>query len=860
MKNIAVLLALTAGVAGQPLFLRDGWAIQSSDEVHEKGDAVSVPGYKTRDWYRATLPATVLSALIQNHVYSDPYTGMNLRSIAGTEYPIPMNYSNIPMPPDSPFRYSWWYRTEFKLPAEDRGKTLWLNFDGINFRANVWMNGKQVAPATDMKGAWRLFNFDVTNVARAGETNSLAIEVFPPTPHDLAITFVDWNPMPADKGMGIWRDVSITTTGPVRLRFPNVTTKLDQGTAMLTVSAEVTNASGHAVEGVLKGSIESLEFSQPVKLKPKETTVVSIPQLKLENPRLWWPLHAGAQELYPLNLQFVVKNQVSDAASIRFGVREVTARLDEKGHLLFQINGKNILIRGAGYTFDLLLRTSPERQEAELQYVRDMNLNAVRFEGKLEDDHFLELCDQYGILVMAGWCCCDHWEHWADWDDEDEEVAAASMRDQARRLERHPAVFDWLYGSDNPPPPKIEKMYLQVLQECNWPNPHQSSATGRPTEVTGPSGVKMLGPYDYVAPSYWYLDSSHGGAYGFNTETGPGPSPPPIETLKRMLPAEHLWPPDTWWEYHAGGGPFHDLKVFTDALNARYGAASSVEEYARKSQMMAYESHRAMFEAFGRNKYTSTGVIQWMLNNSWPSMIWHLYDWYLRPGGSYFGAKKACEPLHVQYSYDDRSIVIVNSFYKPVADLNVTANVYNLDMSSKFSKSMKVGVDPDSSTRVFTLPDIDGLSSTYFVNLTLSQADGTVASRNFYWLSTSPETLDWEKSTWYLTPTQSYANFQALNTLPATQVSVTQQDATGSTVVTVTNSGKSLAFGVHLKLSKGNDEVLPILWEDNYFALLPGETRKITATYNPKDAGVRTPVVQVEAWNVAARVPLESMK
>jgi exo-1,4-beta-D-glucosaminidase len=423
------------------------------------------------------------------------------------------------------------------------------------------------------------------------------------------------------------------------------------------------------------------------------------------------------------------------------------------------------------------------------------------------------------------------------------------MRDQARRLARHPAVFDWMYGSDNPPPPKIEKMYLQVLQECNWPNPHQSSATARSTEVTGPSGVKMLGPYDYVPPSYWYLDSSHGGAYGFNTETGPGPSPPPIETLRRMLPAEHLWPPDTWWEYHAGGGPFHDLKVFTDALDARYGAASSVEEYARKSQMMAYETHRAMFEAFGRNKYTSTGVIQWMLNNAWPSMIWHLYDWYLRPGGSYFGAKKACEPLHVQFSYDDRSIVIVNSYYKPFADLSVTANVYNLDMSSKFSKSMKVSVDPDSSTRVFTLPDIDGLSSTYFVNLKLEQADGSEVSRNFYWLSTAPETLDFEKSTWYLTPTQSYANFQALNTLPAAQLSVSSQDSTGSTIVTVTNKGKSLAFGVHLKLNKGNDEVLPILWEDNYFALMPGETRKITATYNPKDIGVRAPVIEVEAWN-----------
>ena len=871
--SIGFTLALgSAAASDSRMLLRDGWTIQSSDDVHERGEVLSTPAFKPRGWYRATLPSTVMSALVQNRVYPDPYFGMNLRSIAGTTYPIASNFSNIDMPPESPFRHPWWYRTDFKLPPEYRGKTLWLNFDGINFRANVWMNGRQVASSADMKGAWRLFNLDVTAVAKPAETNSLAVEIFPPTPNDLAITFVDWNPMPADKGMGIWRDVSITATGPVALRFPRVTTKLNlpaADAAQLTVSVEVQNAADRAVEGVLKGAIDSLAFEQPVKLGPKETRTVAFTpehyaQLKIANPRLWWPAQVGAQELYPLTLQFETRGQVSDSAAIRFGIREVGGQLDDKGHLLFRMNGKTILIRGAGYTFDMLLRSTPERQEAELQYVRDMNLNAVRLEGKLEDDHFLELCDRYGILVMAGWCCCDHWEHWADWDDEDEAIAAASLRDQARRLERHPAVFDWMNGSDNPPPPKIEKIYLHVLQECGWPNPVQSSATARPTDVSGPTGVKMLGPYDYVAPSYWYLDTTHGGAYGFNTETGPGPAPPPIESLRRMLPDDHLWPPGSWWEYHSGGGPFRDVKVFTEALDARYGAPSSAEEYARKAQVMAYESHRAMFEAFGRNKYTSTGVIQWMLNNAWPSMIWHLYDWYLRPGGSYFGAKKACEPLHVQYSYDDRSIVVVNSYYKPFADLKLTANVYSFDMESKFSKTAQVSVDPDSSTRVFTLPDIDGLSSTYFVSLVLAQPDGSVASRNFYWLSTIRETLDWPKSTWYHTPTETFSDFKALNNLPPAQVSVTSQSRAegtqGSTIVTLTNTGRSLAFAVHLKLRKppapmrtGDDEVLPILWQDNYIALLPGETRRIEATYSTRSLGTGAPILEVDGWNLAAR-------
>jgi len=706
------------GTGSPSILLRQGWAIQSSADVHETGDVISTPGFKGQDWYPATLPSTVLSALVKNQVYPDPYTGTNLRSIPGTTYPIFRDFSELMMPPGSPFLHSWWFRTEFQLPAKYRGKTLWLNFDGINYRANVWMNGRRIASADKLVGTWCLFDFDVTAAARPGETNSIAVEVFPPQPHDLAITLVDWAPMPPDKEMGIWRDVHITATGPVALRYPAVFTRLNLPStdqAELTVRVELQNSASHAIEGTLKGKIENIEFSQPVQLGPNQTKVVrftpeKFEQLKLANPRLWWPAQVGPQNLYPLDLQFEAGGQVSDTSHIRFGVRQVTSEIDEKGHRLYHINGRNILIRGAGYSFDLLLRSSPERQEAQLNYVRDLNLNAIRLEGKLEDDHFLELCDQLGILVMPGWCCCDQWEKWGDWDTENELVAAASLRDQIRRIERHPAVFTWLNGSDFPPPPKVESMYLQILKDSDWPNPTVSSASGKSTTV-GQSGVKMTGPYEYVAPSFWYLDTKYGGAYGFNTETSPGPAIPPIESLRLMLPEDHLWPIDSVWEYHAGGMS-DTLSVFTEALDKRYGPSTSVEEFSRKAQIQAYEAHRAMMEAYGRNKYTSTGVIQWMLNNAWPGMIWHLYDWYLRPGGSYFGVKRACEPLHVQYSYDDRSIVVVNSYYKSFPGLKVTAKVYDLDMTEKFSHEATVDVGPDSSTRVFTLPELDGLSPT----------------------------------------------------------------------------------------------------------------------------------------------------
>jgi exo-1,4-beta-D-glucosaminidase len=864
---------------GVQLELRENWFIQSSADVHSDGATISKAGFSTQGWFPATLPSTVLSALVEGKIYPDPYVGMNLRSIPGTTYPIFDDFSNIPMPPSSPFRQSWWYRTEFKLPPEDRGKAIWLGFDGINYRANVWMNGVQITRSGQLAGTWRLFRFDVTSVAKPGDNNSLAIEVFPPQPHDLAITLVDWAPMPPDKETGVWRDVWITVTGPVAMRFPAVLTKLnlpstDQAT--LTVRTELTNASDRVVEAALKGRIENIAFEQPVRLEPHQTKVVhfapdQFTQLRISNPRLWWPLPVGKQELYPLDLSVEVQGQVSHSVHIDFGIREITSKIDEKGHRVFQINGKNILIRGAGYSFDMMLRSSPERQRAELNYVRDLNLNAVRMEGKIENDHFFDLADQMGIMVLPGWCCCDQWENWTEWDKENEHIAGESLRDQLRRLERHPSVIAWLYGSDFAPPPKIESLYLQIMQQEEWSNPSISSAGARTTSA-GPSGVKMTGPYEYVAPSFWYLDTRHGGAFGFNTETSPGPAIPPIESLRRMLPADHLWPIDSVWEYHAGGMS-RTLTVFTEALNKRYGPASSAEEYSMKSQVQAYEAHRAMMEAYGRNKYASTGIIQWMLNNAWPSMIWHMYDWYLRPAGSYFGVKKACEPLHVQYSYDDRSIVVVNSYYQPFADLKVAAKVYNLDMTERFSKEARISVGPDSSTRVFALPPISGLSTTYFVSLSLESA-GQIASRNVYWLSTHEDTLDWSReeedssgqydiSTW--TPTKEFADYTALNSLQKIDLETSAQTKNGadesSTTVTIRNPTSAIAFAVHLKVNRASNhrvsregpddfEILPVLWQDNYFSLLPGETRQITATYPTDKRSHSISVVEVEGWNV----------
>jgi exo-1,4-beta-D-glucosaminidase len=856
------------------LSLREGWSLQSSGKVDEKGEVLSTPEFQPRNWYTVTVPTTVVAALVEQKVYPDPDFGTNLRSFPGVTYPIGANFSNLPMQQDSPFIVPWWYRKEFVVPASFKGKSIWLNFGGINYRANIWLNGKQIAKSEDVAGAWRTYEFNITDAALTGKTNVLAVQVFSPTDTDLAITFVDWNPAPPDKNMGLWRDVEITTSGPVALRYPTVVSKVDSPAneqAHLTVTALLKNAANHPVKGTLKGRIEKVEFSQPVDLGAGESKDVTFApeqysQLNIDHPRLWWPAQMGKPERYNLSLEFDVDGRTSDQSETKFGIREVKSEVLAANRRLFSINGKNILIRGGGWSADMMLRESSQRLHDEFRYVQDMGLNTIRMEGKLETKEFFDLADERGILLIAGWCCCDHWEHWPNWKPQDFTIAEQSLRDQIYRLRGHPSLVAWMNGSDNPPPPDVEQTYLKVEKELLWPNPIVSSATAKLAGYSGESGVKMTGPYEYVAPSYWQTDKTVsarqcnqggcGGAYGFNTETSMGPAVPPVESIRAMLGKNHLWPIDDTWNYHAGGGAFKDLHVFSDALNARFGPATGVEDYALKAQLQTYEGVRAMYEAYSRNKYVSTGVIQWMLNNAWPSMIWHLYDFYLRPGGGYFGAKKSMEALHPLYGYDDRSVWVVSSQYVDAKGLKLTTKVLNLDMSERYSQQTALDAPADSTNKVLTLSEIDGLSPTYFLILRLEDASGKLVGSNFYWLSTKPETLDWEKSNWYTTPTASYADYTALSQLPKVKLSVAhhteRKGEDAITHVTLENTSKSLAFFVRLKVDKGKggEEILPVLWQDNYFSLLPGEQREVTATYRAHELGTARPAVEVSGWNV----------
>jgi len=870
----AMLLAGTiitpASRADDEITLREGWAVQSSAKVSASGETVSTTAYDTSSWYKTSAPNTVFAVLVENGVYKNPYFGMNLRAVPGMSYKIGSEFANQEMPGDSPYAVPWWYRDEFEVPAPFKGKTVWLAFRGINYRADIWINGKKVAGSDKVVGAFRRYEFDVTPFVKAGAKNVVAVEVSAPHANELGITWVDWNPTPPDKDMGLWQEVLLSASGPVAVRHPAVETKLDLPAidhAHLTVRAELENASNALVKGTLRGKIlgaaSPIEFSQNVEVKAGEHLAMAItPEqtaaLNVQNPRLWWPYQMGEPYLHRLELEFVPDNSpASDKQTIEFGMVQTDSELTPDGYRLFKVNGKSVLVRGGGWAPDMMLRIDQSRRETEFRYVKEMGLNTIRLEGKLEDETFMNRADRDGILIMAGWCCCDAWEKWGKWGDENKRVSVDSLRDQILRLRSHPSILVWLNGSDNPPPPDRERAYLAVEKENNWPKPVISSATERKTEPTGASGVKMAGPYEYVSANYWLLDTQHGGAYGFATEISPGPAVPPVEGLKAMFPPDKLWPINEYWDFHSGGGEFKNIKVFTHAIEKRYGPIKDVADLAWKSQAMTYEGERAMFEAYGRNKYRSTGVIQWMLNNAWPGLIWHLYDYDLRPAGGYFGSKKALELVHVQFSYDDRSIAIVNGKQEALKDLKVVAKVYDTSMQERFSREAFSNVAADGVTKAFTVSEPANITPTYFLSLQLFGPSGELLSRNFYWLSSHPDVPDFAKSEWYYTPLTEFADFLSLQELPKATVNASLQvsDAGNETAarVTVENAGAGLAFLVRLRLLKGKDgaEVLPVFWDDNYLCLLPGEKREITVKVRKHDLGGTEPVLAVDGFNVA---------
>jgi exo-1,4-beta-D-glucosaminidase len=462
---------------------------------------------------------------------------------------------------------------------------------------------------------------------------------------------------------------------------------------------------------------------------------------------------------------------------------------------------------------------------------------------------------------MTGWMCCRAWQYPENWDAAKRQVAMASDSSVMLWLRNKPSIMVWLNGSDMPPrDTSVERGYLNIEAALKWPNPIISTADASKSKVSGFSGVKMAGPYEWVPPIYWETDTTQkygGGTYSFATEISPGPSIPPYESLVKFIPKDSLWYNTATWNYHCGTMTFGTTKVFNDALENRYGKPFDIKQYIAEAQAQNYEAHRAMMEGYGLHKYhTATGVVQWMGSNPWPGLIWHTYDYYLYPSGTYFGMKKSMEPLHIMYSYANNDVDIINSLLEKFSGLKAEAVIYNLDGSQRYAHSATVDVDADGTAKCFTLPGTEGLSDVYFLKLKLTDDKGSIRSINWYWLSKKGDVLNWKKSKWYMTPESSYTDYSALQSLGKTtlKVSYNTDKKADSTYhdVTITNTGKTVAFQVHLRALKGQrgDDILPVIFSDNYIELAPGESRVIYCVYATKDASGAMPYFLTTAWNL----------
>lgn len=844
--------------------LNDSWQIQSADKVNAPATDISQSVYKADNWIQGDIPATVMTILRESGEYPDLFMGDNIDKVDDTRFQQP-----------------WWYRKTFELNELDKEDVYQLRFEGLNYKANIWLNGQQIGHVADVEGPFSRWTFDVAKYLVPGN-NAIAVEIIPPVKGDLTIGFVDWNPAAPDQNMGLWRGVELIKSAAVSIESPFVSTRLNRDNwkdAELRITTMVTNHSDKAQKTTLKLTIEGIgEVQKSVELKAGESKDISITpeddaKLNVKNARLWWPNNLGEPHMYNMTVSASLNGKVSQQLDTRFGIREIEEYWNEQGHKGWKVNGKPLTIKGAGWVDDMFLADSHEKVVAQVEYVKHMNLNCIRLEGFWgRDKTIYDAADENGLLIMVGWSCHWEWEPYCGRPETDfmaitgkEEIErhALSYRDQVLYLRNHPSVFLWVFGSDKLPVPELEAKLNDYITNVDESRPilaackYQDFGTDHynHSEVSGATGVKMLGPYGYVPPIYWYIDTIAGGAYGFNTETGPGPQVPPVESIKKMIPADKLWPINETWNFHCGRHQFGSLDRYLNSFNKRYGAASDLDEFAFKSQVSNYEAIRPMFEAFQSNKNEATGVIQWMLNSAWPEMFWQLYDYYLLPNGAFYGTKKACEPLNAIYNYKDHNIYWVNDFNTAHTNQSISIEVFDINSKLLYSEMVKVDMDAHSSGLAFKMPELEGLTSTYFINLELLDDAGQLVTDNFYWLSTKADEMLFEETTWVYTPPKDYANLQALNGLPEVEVATTwTQHSDGTDTYfecQLENQSNQIAFFIEAAVvkQKTNEVIVPVFWDDNYVSIMPGETKTITAKIAnellPEDVNFR-----VEGWNM----------
>ena len=823
MKNKAFFLFFVMLMAGQLAYahsgdicLSQGWKLQSSKNLD-------------KTWYQAEVPSTVRGALGHNEDFTVP----------------------------------WIYEKEFSLSKLRDSQNAFLEFDGISYRANIWLNGHLVADKNSVYGPYRQFRFNVTNLI--AEENVLRVEVFGARDGEFNIGFVDWNPRPEDESMGIFRPVWLRFSEEVSVHNPVVRSRVDTSTlkrAWLDVEVGLENNTSAPVEGHLVLKMEGRKFSKKVLLGPGELKTVNVDasqaaMLDIKSPKLWWCHNMGKPEMHRMDVEFVVGKKNSDTQSVDFGIRQIDSYFTPEGHRGYILNGRKVLIKGAGWTDDIYLRNPDARNEIELSYVKDMNLNAVRFENIWgTSQNVYDLCDRMGLLALVGWSCFWEWEVYSRTpndkygcikSEEEMDLIAESLHNQVVWLRNHPSIIAWYVGSDMLPRPELEKKYLKVLSRVDTTRPYVGASKALVSEVSGPTGMKMVGPYDYQAPSYWYCKEAPGGSFGFNTETGIGAQMPMRESIEKMIPLESLWPVGEEYDRRCttAAEAMHSLDVLKDVMSSRYGQASDLDDFLRKAHHLDYDGTRAMFEGFRVARPASTGVIQWMLNSAWPSVYWQLYDWYLTPCASYYSVKKACAPHQLVYNYQDKHIYAVNDEGSGFAG-KACWELYSIEGRRLHSGETPFEIGADSSVCLDEIPVNDGVT---FLFLNLKDKKGNLIQDNTYALSSVEDITDWEHYNWIRIPLKQCADYTSLDDMPYAKVNYTfKRVSSNSYEVLLENDSDCVAFFLRLSVKDGNGElVTPAYWEDNFISLTPGQKRAVKVKI-PKSRGKVT--FELNGWNL----------
>lgn len=874
--------------------LAEGWRLISARVAGQDGAAVSAPGASDAGWHPiARMPATVLQALQADGSYPDLYVGTNLRDEV----------------PQDLYTQDWWYRTTFDAP---RGhSTYLLEFPGINYRAEVWLNGHRIADASRVVGMHVGHEVDATPWIHRGGPNVLAVKVTPEQALqdvdgvELADSWYDWinwrylgyrappgappvnNSFVADRNAGIWKPVYLRMSQDVALGASSVNSDLplpQTDSARLTVYTSVRNYAATAVRGVLRVTISragkpDIVVERRVRLAPGEEREVAFdpadhPQLSIDHPDLWWPYTMGDPALYDLRTEFRRFGRDSDERLQRFGIRELSQHRDDDtshpelgagGNFYLTVNGRDLAIRGAAYAPDLLYADDPARDAATLRYVKDLGLNMLRLEGKFPGERLVDMADELGIPLMLGWMCCNQWEKWSQWDTEDQRVARDSLTSVITLLRSHASAFVWANGSDGTPPPDLLADYRRILEALHWPGAVVDTVSSFARDADGQvlwDGIHMAGPYSWRPPSYWFA-GRYGAARGANAEQGDNEHIPPMASLRRFIPPDKLWPINDTWYFHAGANTSNAaLTTIRRAIDRRYGPSTSAEMFTTKAQLAHYESTRAQFEAFAAGGWdTHKMTVYWMLNNHWPSFFGHLFDYYLRPGGAYFGAKKGLRPLSAvfdAYATGDHSraaITVVNQTPAEHRGLTVRVRVYDLQGRVREDRtSAPVDVAAGGHTAALSLPRVARDSPVFFVRLDLRDAAGALVTENTYWQSQRRDDVGdpGNDQAFELRPA-SWADMTPLNTMPRGRLEVTADRTADGVVIRLRNPGRGVAFFARAELlaapDADADELLPVTYSDNYVTVFGGDTVEIRGA--PLAAGATANWVRVSGYNTA---------